>query len=92
MTIRALAALAPAVAVGLQLAACDPSAAFRKTNTETLEAGFLTHSEDLAPAPPTFCYQTLAVADCYAGPQPGQGERLVESYPPRRTLPEDAIR
>ncbi|MBX6321139.1 MAG: hypothetical protein IRY94_04860 [Rhodospirillaceae bacterium] len=92
MTIRVLAALAPALTAGLLLTACDPSAAFRKTNTETLEAGFLPHSPDITPAPPTFCYQTLAYTDCYDRPQPGEGGRLVESYPPRRTLPQDAIR
>ena len=91
MTNRALAALASVAAVGLLLAACDPGALVRNNNTETLEAGFMKHS-DVPPPPPTFCYQTLANADCYSDPVHGQGERLVESYPPRKTLPDPVIK
>jgi hypothetical protein len=90
MTIRVSAAIASAAAFGLLLAACDPGALVRNNNTETLEAGFMRHS-DLPPPPPTFCYQTLANADCYRDPQKGQGERLVDSYPPRSTLPDAVI-
>jgi hypothetical protein len=83
---RVAAALFCAAVAGLSLTACDPSAAFRKTNTETLEAGFLKH--DALPAPaPVYCYQTLADVNCYDAPQPGEGGRLVESYPPRRYQP-----
>jgi hypothetical protein len=90
MSIRVPAALASVVALGFVLAACDPGALVRNNNTETLEAGFMKHS-DLPPPPPTFCYQTLAEADCYRDPQPGQRERVVETYPPRQTLPDPVL-
>jgi hypothetical protein len=90
MSMRVAAVLASALVSSLLVAACDPGALVRNNNTETLEAGFMKHS-DLPPPAPTFCYQTLGETDCYADPQGGQGGRLVESYPPRSTLPQPVI-
>ena len=89
---RRVAAFAGVALAVLALGACDRGTErFRKNNTELLTAGFMKH-EPLPPPPATFCYETLADPMCYRQPLQGEGERLIESYPPRQYLPEDALR
>jgi hypothetical protein len=88
---RAVAALAGVALTALALGACDrASEPFRKNNTELLQAGFMKH-EPLPPPPATFCYETLADPMCYREPLAGEGERLIDSYPPRQYLPEEVL-
>jgi hypothetical protein len=89
---RGVAAFAGAVVTVLALSACDRAAEpFRMNNTELLQANFKKH-EPLPPPPSTFCYETLADAMCYREPQQGEGERLIDSYPPRQYLPEEVLK
>jgi hypothetical protein len=92
---RGFAALAGAVLTTLALSACagladDVSDPFRMDNTELLQAGFKKH-EPLPPPQATFCYESLGEPMCYDHPLPGEGERLIESYPPRDYLPESSL-
>lgn len=93
---RGAAAFAGAVLAVLALGACSRvsdavSDPFRMNNTELLTAGFKAH-EPLPPPPSTYCYRTLANEMCYRQPLPGEGERLVEAYPPRQYLPDESLR
>lgn len=69
------------IALALLLSACNPFARFAPTETEILEAGFV-ESDRLPAAEPAFCYDTLAEADCFRTPQPGEANRLVGAYRP----------
>jgi hypothetical protein len=83
-----LAGLALGACTRLADAASDP---FRMNNTELLDAGFKAH-EPLPPPPATYCYRTLAHEMCYRQPLPGEGERLVEAYPPRIYQADEALK
>lgn len=89
---RGAAAFAGAVLVALALGACGAvSEPFRMSNTELLEAGFKAR-DPLPPPPATYCYRTLANEMCYREPLPGEGERLVEAYPPRIYQPDELLK
>lgn len=89
---RGVVALAAAAATVLALGACSRATEpFRMNNTEVLQANFMQH-QPLPPPPTTYCYATLGQPMCYRQPLPGEGGRLIESYPPRQYLLEEALR
>lgn len=51
----------------------------------TLGAGL---SACTASPEPVYCYRTLAQADCYGAPQPGQGYRLLGYFGPPPPRPD----
>ncbi|WP_162913283.1 hypothetical protein [Rhodospirillaceae bacterium SYSU D60014] len=71
--------------LALSLSACNPLAPFAPTETELLQAGFI-EPDRFPPPRPSFCYRTLAEADCFVMPQPGEAHRLVGAYAPAYML------
>lgn len=71
--------------LALLLCACNPFEPFAPTETELLQAGFV-EPDRFPPPRPVVCYRTLAEADCFAAPQPGEAHRIVGAYPPAYAL------
>ena len=72
--IRLLALLVPFLA----LAACgNPFGGYAPTQEQILARGWTTLPASAQPRGYIYCYRTLAEADCFDSPQPGQENRLV---------------
>lgn len=72
--IRLLGFLAPLLAV----AACgNPFGGYAPTQEQILARGWTTPPASARARGVIYCYRTLADADCFASPQPGQENRLV---------------